>query len=242
MPKSAQGPVASIRRFEVRGFRSIRQLTWRPGSINVLIGENAAGKSNILAAAAMLQASASGELPRFMDDWGGALRLAHDSLSAPMEFEVELVDPDSDPEDPNPELGMEHRLKIQPVCDAGDFRIGAERLHHGARSAVTSEVTETFPIRWVADDYPTSRRETLLAEIGIERHAHPAVRNLRSILMGWQSFAGFRTDRRCDVQKLRPGESENSGPCHGRLGPSARAPTGGLRGSARPCDPNERTG
>ena len=33
---------------KVEGFRSLRDVTWEPGDLNVLIGPNAGGKSNLL--------------------------------------------------------------------------------------------------------------------------------------------------------------------------------------------------
>ena len=37
-----------IIKLEVEGFRSLKSQTWCPGDLNVLIGPNASGKSNLL--------------------------------------------------------------------------------------------------------------------------------------------------------------------------------------------------
>jgi predicted ATPase len=61
----------SIRRLIVEGFRSLRDVTWEPGKLNVVIGPNGSGKSNLLRALALLQKSASGELSQEVLRLGG---------------------------------------------------------------------------------------------------------------------------------------------------------------------------
>ncbi len=38
----------SIQRLEAEGFRSFREMAWEPGSLNVFIGPNTCGRSNLL--------------------------------------------------------------------------------------------------------------------------------------------------------------------------------------------------
>ncbi|MBN1607146.1 MAG: AAA family ATPase [Polyangiaceae bacterium] len=44
-----------IRELRIEGHRSLRDVTWRPGQLNVLIGPNGSGKSNLLRALELLQ-------------------------------------------------------------------------------------------------------------------------------------------------------------------------------------------
>ncbi len=64
-------------RISVKGFKSIRsaELEFRP--INVLIGANGSGKSNLLEAMAFLQAIRAGNLQGYVGRAGGADRLLH---------------------------------------------------------------------------------------------------------------------------------------------------------------------
>lgn len=58
-------------KLEVEGFRSLKNVAWEPGDLNVLIGPNAGGKSNLLRVLEMLVAAAHGELGRYVQSEGG---------------------------------------------------------------------------------------------------------------------------------------------------------------------------
>jgi predicted ATPase len=60
-----------ILRLEIEGFRSLRNVCWEPGDLNVLIGPNGSGKSNLLRALELLARSASGGLWRYVQQAGG---------------------------------------------------------------------------------------------------------------------------------------------------------------------------
>lgn len=49
-------------KLEIEGFRSLKSTTWTPGDLNVIIGANGSGKSNLLRLLYLLRASAKGEL------------------------------------------------------------------------------------------------------------------------------------------------------------------------------------
>ena len=56
---------------EVEGFRSLKHVVWKPGDLNVVIGPNASGKSNLLKVLEMLSASARGGLSKYILREGG---------------------------------------------------------------------------------------------------------------------------------------------------------------------------
>lgn len=60
-----------ILKLEIEGFRSLANVVWEPGDLNVLIGPNASGKSNVLKLLEMLSASATGRLGKYVKDEGG---------------------------------------------------------------------------------------------------------------------------------------------------------------------------
>ncbi|MCP4659964.1 MAG: AAA family ATPase, partial [bacterium] len=53
----------SIQQLHIKGFRSLHDVTWEPGKLNVVIGPNGSGKSNLLRAMNLLAHSARGALP-----------------------------------------------------------------------------------------------------------------------------------------------------------------------------------
>ena len=61
----------SIQKLQIKGFRSLEDITWEPGKLNVVIGPNGSGKSNLLRALSFLQHAANGELPHAVLQQGG---------------------------------------------------------------------------------------------------------------------------------------------------------------------------
>jgi len=52
----------NILNLKIQGYRSLKNVSWAPGNLNVLIGPNGSGKSNILRVLEMISISASGQL------------------------------------------------------------------------------------------------------------------------------------------------------------------------------------
>jgi len=70
---------------EIAGYRSLRAVRLPLGSVSVLLGENGAGKTNILRALELLQASATGQVCRTLVDEGGLDRVLWAGRSGPGE-------------------------------------------------------------------------------------------------------------------------------------------------------------
>ena len=65
--------MAALNQITLKGFKSIRDLTdFKPGRLNVLIGANGAGKSNLVDFFRMLRAMADGGFQKFVANSGGA--------------------------------------------------------------------------------------------------------------------------------------------------------------------------
>ena len=67
-----------ITTLEIRGFRSLFDVAWTPGDLNILIGPNAGGKSNVLCVLEMLSHSAVGKLGDYVQRAGGMGALVWD--------------------------------------------------------------------------------------------------------------------------------------------------------------------
>ncbi len=55
----------------VRGFRSLKDITWKPGDLNVVIGPNGSGKSSLLRVLELISVSARGGLGKYVQAQGG---------------------------------------------------------------------------------------------------------------------------------------------------------------------------
>src|SRR4051794_70683 len=67
-----------IQELEVKGFRSLRDVRWTPGRLNVLIGPNGSGKSNLLQALELLKRAAENKLSEEILQQGGFSALLWD--------------------------------------------------------------------------------------------------------------------------------------------------------------------
>lgn len=73
-----------VDRLQVKGFRSLFDTTWQPGRLNILIGSNGSGKSNLLKLLDLLQQAAWGHLEESVVKSGGMGSLLHDGSNSPI--------------------------------------------------------------------------------------------------------------------------------------------------------------
>ncbi|MCK5271905.1 MAG: AAA family ATPase [Sedimentisphaerales bacterium] len=82
-----------ILNLRVEGFRSLKSVDWSPGDLNVVIGPNAGGKSNLLQLLKMIAASARGKLSKFVKRQGGMQPLVWDGKAETIQIELETSIP-----------------------------------------------------------------------------------------------------------------------------------------------------
>lgn len=125
---------AMLKRLTVRGFKSIRAMDGLElRSVNVLVGDNEAGKSNLLEALHFLGAMADGTQYRVVDDGGGpdGLLFGGSRTTEAVEIAAEFV-------------GGHYRVRLVPVGEGLRFA-EEERLWNGQREAVTAEGGGSYP-------------------------------------------------------------------------------------------------
>jgi predicted ATPase len=69
----------------IKGYRSLRGITWNPGLLNVVIGPNGSGKSNLLDILELLSISAKGGLGDYIQRAGGMIPLLWDGKTRNIE-------------------------------------------------------------------------------------------------------------------------------------------------------------
>lgn len=65
---------------DIKGFRSLHDVSWEPGNLNVLIGPNGSGKSNLLRILELMAISAQGRLGKYVQNAGGIDPLLWDGI------------------------------------------------------------------------------------------------------------------------------------------------------------------
>jgi len=109
-----------IQRLQIKGFRSLRDVSWEPGRLNVLIGPNGSGKSNLLRALRLLQQSAQGELAEAILRQGGIGSLLWDGQEQELSWSVK-----ADP--------LTYELRLRQLGATSAYRVEYELLE-GERS------------------------------------------------------------------------------------------------------------
>jgi len=115
-----------ILRLHVEGFRSLKDVSWEPDDLNVIIGPNATGKSNLLRLLELISVSARGGLAKYIQKWGGMDPLVWDGVADRIQFKVKTspieewrnIERDS----------LTYELELERVGKSGLFRIGHELL------------------------------------------------------------------------------------------------------------------
>ena len=78
----------NILNLEIKGFRSLKDISWAPKDLNVIIGPNGAGKSNLLRMLELISISAEGRLGKHIRNSGGMEPLVWDGASESIRFYV----------------------------------------------------------------------------------------------------------------------------------------------------------
>src|SRR3990172_289670 len=134
----------NIQRLEISGFRSLEHVIWEPGPLNVLIGMNGSGKSNLLRAVQMLKHAADGNLSETVRAWGGMAPLVWDGQATTIHFHLQLDDPS---------LGYE--LAMERLGQSGAFQVSREVLTILGPPSDKSRPLLTHDGQWISIDKTT---------------------------------------------------------------------------------------
>ena len=77
-----------IKQLDIAGFRSLKNVSWQPGDLNVVIGQNGTGKSNLLRMLELIAASAEGQLSNSIRANGGMQSMAWDGNVSQLNFHI----------------------------------------------------------------------------------------------------------------------------------------------------------
>lgn len=67
-----------IKKLEISGYRSFKQVVWEPGSLNLVVGPNGSGKSNLLRFLALISDTVDGKLAKSITEAGGMVPILWD--------------------------------------------------------------------------------------------------------------------------------------------------------------------
>lgn len=111
-----------ITKLDIEGFRSLRKVSWLPGDLNVIIGPNGTGKSNLLRLLELISISAQGKLGKYIQTLGGMDPIVWDGVANSIKFAMETK-----PE--GGELGPEHyELELARLGQGSSYKVEKELL------------------------------------------------------------------------------------------------------------------
>jgi predicted ATPase len=179
-----------IEELEIKGFRSLRDVRWTPGRLNVLIGPNGSGKSNLLQSLEFLQKAAENKLAEEVLRQGGIVPLLWDAKVQEISWSLKS------------RLGISqvessetlYQLELRQVGVGSSFRIEKELLRmedgvHLVRSPTTAElitVDGRVPLIGFAKDNQSLLLYT--AVLGLQE-------GILNSLQGWSFHYNLRVDR-----------------------------------------------
>jgi len=200
-----------VEHLRIRGYRSLADVTWEPGPLNVLIGINGSGKSNILRALMLLVNSANGRLAKSIRREGGMVPILWDGRVEEISWQLRVSSEERG------EL-FEYELQLDQIGRGGSaYEIASEKLSVTYTDDVPGEgeqisVLERTPRRaWIRDvglSGPTrdiesdqvSAEETLLSQVAAP-FAHSTVARFRQTLSDWRVYHDVRVDVQSEMRR-----------------------------------------
>ncbi|KGD87552.1 AAA family ATPase [Rhizobium sp. YS-1r] len=195
-----------LRSMFAQNYRSLRSIRMDLSGVNLFIGENGVGKSNLYRALQLVQAAVRGNLAHEIAAEGG---MASALWSGPrreeknfrIKFEAEVLDEER-------AITFRYRVEagLRPPIDAAGFvfepQVKAEELSVETGSRPVTMMKRAGPgimVRGTSgrmEEYPEQAMtsETAIALLGDAGH-YPEVGAFRRLVDGWRFFHGFRTDR-----------------------------------------------
>ena len=191
-----------LEELKIEGFRSLKSVTWKPGRLNVLIGPNGGGKSNLLSALDLLRIAATGGLKEAILRMGGMTPIVWDGIAPQVRFSLTQFD------------GSEQRatfnydLELHRLGDRNSYAVGTECF------AVTAHAGEPPHRHTVWDRSDANARweavldsnaETILAQmpswaIGAGSKDGAATASIQKALRSWSTHRDMRTDSNSEIR------------------------------------------
>jgi predicted ATPase len=179
-----------IQELKIRGYRSFRDAIWRPGRLNLLVGPNGGGKSNLLRLLQFLRESSAGRLRKAVKDAGGmgALRWNDEADDVAIELHTTF----------GGQKRNEYRWLLAVV--GSGYEIDSESLRIWRVGAGAEKLLDAFDVdapsirfgedaKWsIADDEAWDLAEPILAQLS-PGSQHGAAVLFRRCLFGFTIFS-----------------------------------------------------
>jgi predicted ATPase len=113
---------------QVEGFRSLKSQSWSPGDLNVLIGPNASGKSNLLRVLELLNSAAQGGMSKYIQEEGGMEPIVWDGRTNQIRLRIKTSPLASWMDLETGASTYDYELDLGRLGDSSAYRIDRELL------------------------------------------------------------------------------------------------------------------
>ncbi|MGO6674832.1 AAA family ATPase [Rhizobium leguminosarum] len=194
-----------LRSMFAQNYRSLRSIRMDLAGVNVFIGENGVGKSNLYRSLQLVQAAVRGTFAHEVAAEGGMASALwtgprRDEKNFRIKLEVEVLDEERAvtwrywveaglrPPEAAAGFAFEPQVKAEELCFEAGSRAVTMMKRGGPGIMVRGE-------RGRMEDYPEQAMtsETGIAMLGDAGH-YPEIAAFRRLIDGWRFFHGFRTD------------------------------------------------
>jgi predicted ATPase len=211
----------SIDKLEVWGFRSLKQVVWQPGALNVVIGPNGSGKSNLLKLLELMVVAARGGLGKHIQRAGGMEPLVWDGDAQGLGFRVRTtpLEPGQDVERDS----LTYSLDLARLGATSTYRVDGELLTNHLlvnaggdhQPAKLIERTQQRAVMFDAPDHALTAAPELVPEDEalLSLAAGPFTTNrlislFQADLAGWCIYQDLHTDSAAPIRQPTLARSE----------------------------------
>jgi predicted ATPase len=204
-----------IAALEVRNFRSLQDIRWEPGGLNVLIGPNGSGKTNLVLLLKLIAQSARGKLSETVLRLGGINPLLWDRKSVRFSFLLK-ADLDENSLDKG-RLALTYECEILPKGKEKYYQIEREQLRRVAcqNGKKRARADFDFLVRrgpsaqiiskkasWIKlDGESVPSEETLLAACGGPLPQNSTLASFQGYLSNWSIYDNIPFDPEARVRE-----------------------------------------
>ena len=203
-----------IKQLDIKGFRSLYDVSWKPGDLNIVIGPNGSGKSNLLKVLDLLTLSARGRLGKQVQREGGMEPLVWDGRAPQISFRIVTSSLGSNQ---NKRERLVYRLNLVRLGMSSTYRIEHEQFRRYRKSSLDddrisrSKLIERTPRQAVIFDEREKAQvapkesvpedETLLSLASEPFAVNPLIAAYHNTLSSWRIYQDFQTHREAPVRQ-----------------------------------------
>lgn len=190
-----------IVQLDIQGFRSLKNVSWRPGDLNVIIGPNGSGKSNLLRMLEMISAAAQGRLSRYVQDEGGIGAILWDGETDTINTYLHILLPED-----VAEAQVNYGFELQRQGKSSAYQVAKELLEAGRGGpeylisfADHGSVTQEGQKLVVSKD--GHEKETLLSIVSGPLSSSKIINSLQNQFETWTIYQDIRTDQHAAIRQ-----------------------------------------